>query len=193
MKIIEKAFEYAQLQRTNKSKADIISSYIHDFNQIIDYIEPIQINKLLDIGCGIAGVEVFFLDSTEIYLIDKTQLDEIYYGFEEKAAFYNSLQIAKENLEFNGKNPEKIHLQEAEENKILFNEKFDLIISLLSCGFHYPIETYLDQIYEKLNQGGIFIADIRNQTNGKEKIKEKFGNIEIISKEEKHDRIIARK
>lgn len=174
------------------SEKNIASSYESDFFDVIANIK-ISVKKILDIGCGIAGWECFLDQGKEIYLIDKTEVDEkIYYGYKEKTAFYNSMDIAKKNLIANGIKEENIFIQEATpKNEILFDEKFDLVVSFISCGFHYPVETYLDQIYEKLNKGGALIIDIRRHTLGFNKLDEKFSSFNVIKEEKNYVRVVA--
>lgn len=174
----------------------IASSYESDFHDISGNVDPMKhpIKNVLDIGCGIAGWECFLaMTHCKIYLIDKTKVDKnIYYGYKKKTAFYNSMEIAKKNLIANAISEKNIFLQEAtEKNEILFDEKFDLIVSFISCGFHYPVETYLDQIYEKLNKGGSLIIDIRKHTPGFVKIIEKFGKFETIKEEQNYLRVVV--
>lgn len=196
MKIIPEALPLAKLQRTNMSEEQIINSYRKDWLDVSENIT--KPNKILDIGCGICGwiCQGIFGENDKdfkIYLIDKTKVDEkVYYGYEKEGSFYNSMEIAFQNLMKNGIESKNIFMQEAtEDNKIFFKEKFDLIVSFISCGFHYPVETYLDQIYEKLNEGGVLIIDIRKETNGIPKINDVFGNYEIIREENKYLRIKA--
>lgn len=198
MKIIQEALPLSKLQRTSMTEEQIINSYKIDFEDVFRVVDNSihLIDKVLDIGCGIAGWLGFFNEeypnnNCKIYLLDKTQVDEnLYYGYKEKTSFYNHMEIAKNNLITNEIKEENIFLQEAtEDNKILFNEKFDLIVSFISCGFHYPIETYLDQIYDKLNENGIFICDIRKGTDGLIKLNQKFKHVQEIKEKEKYFRV----
>jgi SAM-dependent methyltransferase len=179
-------------------KSAIINDYIADmeaeYSDIKSYL-PSKAKNILDIGCGIGGINIFLSQhyksqETTHYCLDKSQIDNIYYGFKERAAFYNSLEITREFLSVNGIN--KINLLPANDNNTIeTSEKFDLILSLISWGFHYPVEIYLDQAYTHLNGGGHLIIDIRKNTKGLNTIKEKFGNITTISETEKKTRILA--
>ena len=191
MIIIPEALELAKLQRTSATEEQIIDFYHEDFKHILQNTEITQVEKYLDIGCGIAGPQCFMPKTTKLFLIDKTEVDsKLYYGFQQKTSFYNSMMITKENLIANGVKENNINIQEATEtNEIKFNERFDLITSFISCGFHYPIETYLDQIYEKLKTGGVLIVDIRKETTGLAALKTKFGNSEPIKEHTKYWRV----
>lgn len=172
MIIIPEALQLAKLQQTSSTEEQIIDSYHEDFKHILQNTEITQVEKYLDIGCGIAGPQCFMPKTTKLFLIDKT------------------MDIAKKNLIANGVKENNINIQEATEtNEIKFNERFDLITSFISCGFHYPIETYLDQIYEKLKTGGVLIVDIRKETTGLAALKIKFGNSEPIKEHTKYWRV----
>lgn len=174
---------------------DILSEY----NRIKKYL-PTNASSILDIGCGVAGIDVLLYqhyknNNLNIFLLDKTELNEkVYYGIKKEAAFYNSLSVAKSLLENNGVPPQNIHLQEVGlDRAIKFSEKFDLVISLISWGFHYPVSTYLDQVYELLKPGGVLIIDVRKGSGGESIIKDKFKNMEIIFEAPKYLRVVARK
>ncbi|MEM1326611.1 MAG: hypothetical protein AAGI23_11685, partial [Bacteroidota bacterium] len=167
-----------------------------EFETIIKYL-PDHAENILDIGCGVAGIDAligkFYKGSINVFLLDKSQLDQkVYYEYEEKGSFYNSLLIAKQLLAQNDISPNKIFTQEATaSNSIDFDVKFDLIISLISWGFHYPVSTYLETVYNKLRSGGRLILDIRKNTQGEEEIKHLFGTCKSIYEGSKHHRYLA--
>lgn len=182
----------------------IIDSYnseiVSEFETIKNNL-PLECSYVLDIGCGIAGIDVlinnFFNSKTQpdFHLLDKSYTEKaIWYDYKSSGAFYNSLQLALKVLELNGVDAEKITLHEVGRSESWKEaNKFDLVISILSCGFHYPVETYINSIYNCLKKGGVLILDIRKGTDGLEKIKSKFGNTEIILSSEKFYRITAKK
>lgn len=169
---------------------DMVSEYESIKNEL-----PITIENVLDIGSGIAGLDVListhYKNKIEICLLDKSSIDkDLHYGFEKRGSFYNSLSLAKKVLVNNGTPENNIFLQEAtDDNAINFNKKFDLIISIISWGFHYPVDTYLDEVFNKLNVGGILIIDVRKESNGQEQLVNKFGNCKIVKEFTKHNRL----
>lgn len=160
---------------------------------------PFRARAILDIGCGIAGIDVFlyrhYSGDANLFLIDKTDTDRrIYYGMQERGAFYNSLNVSREVLEMNGVPSASIHIQEATpDNAINFKESFDIILSLLSWGFHYPTSTYLKQAYEMLAPSGVLILDVRRGTSGVEEVKQVFGECTILYENHSLFRVLARK
>lgn len=158
---------------------------------------PKKADSILDIGCGVAAFEVlidkYYNGKVSIFLLDKTHVDEnVYYHFHNKGSYYNSLSVAKQLLKLNGVDESRIFTQEAtKDNKISFQYEFDAIISITSWGFHYPVSTYLDAAHSKLKKNGVLILDVRKNTQGEEKIREKFGNCRTILDTKKFVRVVA--
>ena len=168
-----------------------------EYEQMKPYL-PEHAHTILDIGAGVGGIDVilgkhYTADRPMIYLLDKTEMPrKVYYGLTEKGCFYNSLELARELLLKNGILSEQIFVQEAtDDNRIISDAKFDLIVSLISWGFHYPIPTYLDQVYDKLSNQGVLILDVRKHGNGIEQIQRKFRDTRIIFDAQKHVRMVA--
>ena len=59
-------------------------------------------------------------------------------------------------------------------------QQFDLIISLISWGFHYSIDTYLDETAASLAKGGVMLLDIRKDSDSIDILKTRFGSVEIV-------------
>ncbi len=159
---------------------------------------PRQVNSMLDIGCGLAGMDICInrelrKPGMKFHLLDKTRVEgDVFYRFEEKGAFYNSLDITKDFLIRNGINKENISIYEANaKNEIPIDGNVDLIISIASWGFHYPVDIYLEQAFEILEDGGVLIIDVRNDTDGYNRICSKFGKIKEIYIAKKFRRILA--
>ena len=160
---------------------------------------PEKCSKSLDIGCGIGGIDVLLHKhynrdaNLQFYLLDKTSVAKnVYYHFEKQAAFYNSLKVAEEFLCCNGTNRQNIHLLEATEDCCINAEPgIDLVISLLSWGFHYPISTYISQVHDIIRPGGHVITDIRKGTAGEKELADKFSKLQVISTAPKRLRVLA--
>ena len=158
---------------------------------------PRLCSAILDIGCGVGGIDVllarYYADARPMfYLLDKTQVDPIHYGFEKRGAFYNSLDVAREVLMLNGVAGERIKLMHAtDDNRIEMAGPVDLAISLISWGFHYPVETYLNRVHALLRPGGHLILDVRKSTGGEEAIRSKFPSVRPLQETEKYNRFLA--
>jgi len=163
-KITEEMKIYISLQRTG-IKSNFEKRY---YNEIKYHWETIKekcqsINSVLDIGCGIGGVDYFIGKSNtncQINLLDKTKIeDNVYYGFKSKGAFYNDLNISNNFLRDNGiTNEINLYTPDSDFSNM---KSIKLIISLISWGFHYPTDTYIDLVNKVTCEDSIVILDVR--------------------------------
>ena len=160
---------------------------------------PQKCSSILDIGCGVGAINIFFFQhyhsskTVQFYLLDKTATDKkIYDGFQPKGAFYNSLSGACKLLVSNGIPENNTHLLEVPADYAINAPKgLDLIISSLSWGWHYPVSTYLDQVYDLLRKGGHLIMDLRRNQDGLKELKRKFSSVEVFYESRKQLRVLA--
>jgi SAM-dependent methyltransferase len=154
---------------------DVETRYFSDMEKVANRIAlhlPPQAKSILDIGCGIAALDIFLdkLTSPEnIFLLDKTQIEDgVWYSFYDKGAFYNSLEIAKQTLILNGVNASTVKLISAPNDGVipLEPDSIDVIVSTISWGFHYPIKLYIESVNKLLRRDGVLIVDIRKNTDG---------------------------
>jgi SAM-dependent methyltransferase len=161
---------------------------------------PAECAAVLDIGCGVAGIDVLLQQhyadrKLDIFLLDKTQVEQrVFYQFNPAGAFYNSLAVARDLLVANGIDAAHVHLHEAtDSNDIAISTSVDLVISLISWGFHYPVETYIQRVYEVLRPGGVVILDVRKQTSGLDMLKDMFAQVDVLLETKKQHRVAAYK
>ena len=188
-----------------KMEAFLFSRMIHakfteDINEeyltIKDYL-PTHAKNVLDIGCGVAGIDALIYEhydnDFEVYLLDKTFVDKkVFYKLERIGSFYNSLSIAQDLLVLNNVPESQIHTQEVDSgNQIAFDTQFDIVISQISWGFHYPISVYLDQVYEKMRTSGVLIVDVRKNSGGEDLLRKKFGFIKVIYEDKSFNRVLV--
>lgn len=168
-----------------------------EYEMVRKYL-PYDCDSILDIGCGVGGIDVCIYRHYEpkgidLYMLDKTHIERnVAYGFKQKASIYNSLLVAKELLTSNGVPERRINLIEAtDSNDIAIDKQVDLVISLLSWGFHYPIGLYLDSVQGILRKNGKIIVDIRKNTGGMNLLEKAFGNTQVISESQKSSRVLV--
>lgn len=171
----DKKFDrYVTLQRNHKTfDAKMLTDTIKLQQKEIATINLFLKRKpktVLDIGCGLGIYDLamhdFYGPGIDFYMLDKTTTTEeesnVFYGYKEKGAFYNNLDYTREFLELNGVDSEKIHIISVDETeKIEAIPKLDLIISIISCGFHYPLSTYFDRIVKLVKDDGLFCFHCR--------------------------------
>ena len=135
---------------------------------------------LLDIGCGHAHIARFFQEKygTELYLLDgdvSTTLDRsrtARFGSVDDFSFYSTVNELKTVWDSWGMN---YHFVDANDPCIPSDVRFDLITSWVSCGFHYPYDTYHDLIVRHTDPGSVVIMDFRRKS-----IPKQMGNFDIV-------------
>lgn len=175
MIIPKSALPWIQLHRTAAS-GDIALAYTRMI--LIDYDElikghwlPESCNDILDIGCGMAGIDVLLYrhyGKPLLFLLDgdgqvESQADKINFHPEGMKPF-NDMAAMKALLSANGIDLERVFtLPIGYEGA---SGQVDLCISLLSWGWHYPVKTYLDLVCRCLRPGGRLILDLRVGVGG---------------------------
>ena len=148
---------------------------------------PSNASNILDIGCGLAILDIFLAQKYEkpnFFLIDKNKVDlKIKYGFSKNYESYNNLNETKKVLLANNILDEQIFIKNAEE-KIDINKKMDLVLSIKSMAFHYPLENYLDLLRRVCTQNTEFIFDISTERYQLDSLSEYFEKIDVIYEED---------
>lgn len=180
--------------RRDEIQDEYLSQLRDEFEEIREYL-PGEVDSILDIGCGVGGINVFLKDhygseDLDFYLFDKTEVSSyVYYQFNQEAAYYNSLEVAREMMETNGVPRERVHTLNADETDPSELEDVDLCVSFLSWAFHYPAETYLEEVVECLAPAGTLILDFRRGTGGFERCRERFRDHRIIDDNDEYRRV----
>ena len=161
-----------------------------EMNDILDTIQaylPSSPSATLDIGAGLGGIDLtlyhHFDSSPTLYLLDKEGVSPTRHGGYHVSAkdfpHYHSFQCTRSFLEDNGVPAEKIKTIDISTSPFPA-ENFDLVMSLLSWGFHFSVDTYIDDVYRQLNKGGRLIIDIRKGTDGIEVLGRIFGTTPTV-------------
>jgi SAM-dependent methyltransferase len=185
---------FGTLQVKARYDADMRSEYAS-----IRQALPAMCSSVLDIGCGVAGIDAFIYrhyghQLIDFYLLDKTAVAKaVYYMFKPTGAFYNSLDVAQELLIRNGVPRDAVHALEANASyTIPTDASFNVVLSLLSWGFHYPVATYLKAVQARLATNGVVILDVRKATDGLATLRRHFRQVDVIHETPKYDRVAAR-
>lgn len=203
-------FEYLIPQRTRltteyaltKESADdqvneALTAMMHKDYNMIKHALPATAGEILDIGCGLGLIDLALYNHYDglvnLSLLDKTNsISEgtSVRGFNKEYIFYNSMDATKDVLTSNGVANDALNLYEVGEESLkeIESKQYDLILSFLSCGWHYSIETYLELIKKTLKPDGLLILDIRHDTGQLEYAKEHFNLVETVinTAESKH-------
>ncbi len=121
-----------------QDRGNYVGSVAEDYHIILPFL-PQQVQSILDIGCGMAGIDVLLkrhYPAAQLWLLDgdgKEPRD----GWNKTLNAFSSRADADELLAANGVTADRwidVNTKEA--------LKADLVISMASWGFHYPISTY---------------------------------------------------
>ena len=110
-----------------------------DYAEMAPYL-PERAGTILDVGCGVGGIDVLLkrrYPDAALLLLDGDGPAEMVPGFHEAYRPYNSRAVTDELLAANG--VDGATWLDVGTTEVL---KADLVVSLLSWGFHYPISTY---------------------------------------------------
>jgi SAM-dependent methyltransferase len=175
MEIPKSCIKYINLQRTGYKDPvyDFTRAMQYEYEMIKPFL-PKKCNTILDIGAGLGGIDILLskhFNNPKIYLFDRDYENvKVVYGYNRGESFYNSFKATTELMAANKiKNYELLNA----ENGYPDLKGIDLIISLLSWGYHYKVETYINEVFNSLKPGGRLILDIRENTDGVQIIKKK--------------------
>lgn len=126
--------------------------------------------RFLDIGCGLGfGLlvlkELYGPDHQFVGLDKDGKDEELRYGFQPQAEIYNNLQRTAENLRLNGIASEKLNLVNLNEDPFP-DDTFDVVVSFLAYGWHFPISTYFEKLRQVTRKRSIIYLDLRRRTDG---------------------------
>ena len=127
-------------------------------------IEGREIRSVCDVGCG-QGINNLFVYrdfGPSFTLVDIEETDEQYHLWREAGAGYASLDAARALLVDNGVAGAAVETVNPRHRAWAQGGRgFDLVTSLYSCGFHYPIDDYLELFVDTLETGGAVCLDLR--------------------------------
>lgn len=141
-----------------------------NFETVDRYLNQ-PVGRLLDIGCGFAYDSRWFNEKygTELWLLDG---DASINSAKPKSASYGNWNTTSDELKFyhtfeflDAKLKElgtkNYHLVDANNIHIPEDVKFDVITSWLSCGHHYPVNTYKKLMLRHSHANTRILLDIR--------------------------------
>ena len=156
--------------------------------QTFENILPSNINSVLDIGCGLGIVQIFFYkkykNDLKFFMLDKDKIDKnIRYGFNENYESYNDLSETKNLLRNNGIPEKQIFIKDVDK-PIDIDTKIDFVLSLKSMGYHYPIEKYFELFKKVCTKETEFVFDITSGQYNYKIIENYFNQCQIIFSED---------
>jgi SAM-dependent methyltransferase len=144
----------------------------YTFDDVDNYINMCP-NNILDIGCGLAFESELFQKkyNCDLYLLDgefsdtKNRNRHNMFGSADTMKFYSKISDLKHSWNLREM---KYTFVDAENISIDVSTKFDVIYSFLSCGFHYPLDSYIETMKKHSHDNTFFIFTIRKEKNDKD-------------------------
>ena len=167
-----------------------------EYKSIKGLLQALAPKRLADIGCGYGLFDLFAAQDLNctVLLIDIEENTHRHFGFNTEGAAYSSLSRAKGLLKANGVKADRIETLNPMTKPAETAKSVDLVVSFLSCGFHYPVDMYLPFLEKVLRPGGAAIFDLRRSTAKVQAEKlEKFGTLTDLDSPPKTRRVMLHK
>lgn len=167
LKVDSQTLALALMQRTDITRLDLTYSALvgYDYAMIEPWL-PQEANRILDIGAGLAAIDVHLArryQASELYLLDRNEFGSPVYGEETVGEFYNSNDVTLRFLTKNGVAASRVHFLEATDKYNVKASMIDLCVSLFSWGWHYPVGAYAKHVARAMNTHGLLVLDVRNE------------------------------
>ena len=166
----EKGNKEPLYEEVRSKKAEIIRGAFLEIYQeylpLLDVLKSRSIKSVCDIGCG-QGINDVFLHKDfqpRLTLVDIEETKDQYHLWAEDGSGYASLDAARALLMENG--VDKAMLKTVNPKEAVWKQNgsgFDLVTSLYSCGFHYPVDDYIDLFIDTIDTGGAVCLDLRKK------------------------------
>lgn len=154
---------------------------------------PAGVRSVADIGAGLGLLDLAFgrAYGAALHLVDIETTSHRYHLYAERAAGYSRLEGARRMLVRNGIGPGDIVVTNPTRTN-LEPIGYDVVVSLLAMGFHFPCETYRGFVERGLRSGGVCVFDHRNGTDQSEFLA-LFESVETVATYPKFRRLVCRR
>lgn len=153
-----------QADRLGSELARRAAAVIHaEYKAMKPTLARLPLGRVADIGCGYGFLDLFIARDfgSELLLIDLEQNEHRHFGYKGEGAAYSALGVARRMLEANGVPAGAIRCLNPRAEDVCDAGPVDLALSILSCGFHYPVTSYLPFFRKNIAQGGHILLDLR--------------------------------
>ena len=174
---------YFQVDDIEKHTEELFQKEI----ELIKNYLPKKAENIMDIGCGLGIINIFlnkiYNNQPNFFLLDKNRIDKVIkYGFSSNYESYNDLKETRNLLIINDMRPSSINTLDVEKD-FKIDAKIDLVISLKSMGYHYPMDQYLRLFQTCCDENTSFIFDVSEGYYNESLFKKHFESVDIIYEE----------
>lgn len=158
------------------------------------HIAHLSPRRIADIGAGYGLIDLLLYKDfgCDLVLIDIETTPYRYFGFHAQGSGYTNLETARKFLIRNGVPNEAIQILNPEKTDIKIVKPVDFALSLLSCGFHYPIKMYDDFFRNQINSAGGLAVSLRKSISAM-KYLDQLGQVTIVEERQKYHNVFVRK
>lgn len=172
---------------------DVHDEVAREVDALIASLPPTRLCNVVSIGPGNGMLELLLMRRTGIdrmLLVDIEHSDTHRHGYGETGSGYASLAATRSFLASNGIAAASILTCNPRAQR-LPDFEFDLLISMLSMGFHYPCDEYVDFIEGNAVGGSVVALDKRRGAPdaGYDRLVQRFRVARSIAAD-KHDRVL---
>lgn len=161
----------------------VLKKKLSEFLSILDATVNIPNNAtILDIGAGNSLFDIALAKTypnSNFILVDGNNFDPLANkGIQHSSTYqtYNSWDPVFRNIELNGLDPAKFKTIDPSNIYWADDSSCDIVMSTSSWGWHYPIETYLQQAHKLLKPGGyLIVRPLLNVNNSLKTVSDLFG------------------
>ena len=168
------------VELARRAAAIILLEYL-EIRHVIEKANP---RSVADIGCGYAMFDLFLWKDHKcnLNLIDLETSEERHFGYDETGAAYSSLSVARAFLLENGVDKDDITCLNPRADDLDRIAPIDLAMSYISCGYHYPVQTYGYFFNDVVAKDGAIILDLRSRRLSEgTKVLENFGKVSTLA------------
>ena len=174
---------YFQVEDIEKRTEELFQKEIESIKNYL----PKKAEYIMDIGCGLGIINIFlnkiYNNQPNFFLLDKNRIDKVIkYGFSSDYESYNDLKETRNLLINNDIRPSSINTFDVEKD-FKIDAKIDLVISLKSMGYHYPMDQYLRLFQTCCDENTSFIFDVSDGYYNESLFKKHFESLVIIYEE----------
>jgi SAM-dependent methyltransferase len=157
-----------------------------EYAALMTALGPPTPRRVADIGCGYGVFDLFIaLDGgAQVVLI----------GIEDEGAAYSNLRKASDFLIRNGVPESRIETLNPGVDDLARAGTVDLAVSLLACGFHFPVDAYMDFFRNQVAPGGRIVLDLRERRfETQSRSLAELGEVNEISRSGNRRRVVVTK
>lgn len=140
-----------------------LAAIYQEFDETLPTLRAIDPERIADIGCGYGFFDVFAARELgcDIVLIDIEENENRHFGYKMSGSAYSNLGVAREFALANGVKKAAVTTINPKAQDLAAVKPVDLAVSFMSCGFHYPVNTYMDFFRDGVTADGHLIIDLR--------------------------------